>query len=163
MIEIKAPEYLEIPWRKDGTVIPSVFLAGSIEMGKAVEWQKVVTEQLKDLDIVIYNPRRDDWDVSWKQSINEPEFREQVEWELTQLNAASHIFMYFAPETQSHISLLEYGLFAGQDKMIVCCPEGFWRKGNIEVTSSYYATGHNLYSDLDEAIDRLKCDILGNQ
>ena len=33
------------------------------------------------------------------------------------------------------ITLLELGLFARSGKLIVCCPDGYWRKGNIEVVS----------------------------
>ena len=60
----------------------SVFLAGSIEMGKAENWQDKVERLLANEDIIIYNPRRDDWNSSWVQSKDNPQFREQVEWEL---------------------------------------------------------------------------------
>ena len=49
----KAPE--EIPLKNDKKTI---FLAGSIEMDKAVNWQKQCEELLKD-HYIIYNPRRD--------------------------------------------------------------------------------------------------------
>lgn len=75
MIEVKAPH----PYKKTKHMI---FLAGSIEMGKAIDWQTKVTEALKNHDITILNPRRDDWDSSWKPTIDDPKFREQVEWEL---------------------------------------------------------------------------------
>ncbi|MEM7798371.1 MAG: nucleoside 2-deoxyribosyltransferase domain-containing protein, partial [Chloroflexota bacterium] len=38
---------------------PSIFLAGSIEMDKAEDWQSRLTASLSDLDLVIFNPRRD--------------------------------------------------------------------------------------------------------
>src|SRR5262249_52806894 len=60
----------------------AVFLAGSIEMGTASAWQDALTAALADRDLVILNPRRDAWDASWSQSIDNPMFREQVEWEL---------------------------------------------------------------------------------
>lgn len=49
--------------------LPSVFLAGSIEMGKAENWQIHVENLLEYTDCVIFNPRRDDWDSSWVQSV----------------------------------------------------------------------------------------------
>jgi hypothetical protein len=116
----------------------SVFLAGSIEMGKAVDWQTRVTESLSDLDILVMNPRRDDWDSSWIQDISNPQFYEQVEWELDALEYASVIAMYFDPKTMSPISLLELGLHAKNGNMIVCCPEGFWRKGNVDMVCEKY-------------------------
>lgn len=111
----------------------SVFLAGSIEMGKAVDWQKEVIDALRDLDVTVYNPRREDWDASWKQTYTNEQFRDQVCWEQEKLKEATLIFMYLAPGTQSPISLLEFGQFCYSGKLIVCCPHGFWRRGNIEV------------------------------
>jgi hypothetical protein len=112
---------------------PSIFLAGSIEMGKAIDWQTFITSHFTGLDVCILNPRRDDWDASWTQSITNPQFKEQVDWELDMLDQATYIFMYFDPATKSPISLLELGLYAQTGKLIVCCPNGFWRKGNVDV------------------------------
>src|SRR5687767_10324170 len=116
----------------------SVFLAGSIEMGRAEPWQAAVEQALADLDVFILNPRRDAWDASWEQSITNPDFRGQVEWELDAQEQASLIAMYFAPATQAPITLLELGLFARSGKVVVCCPEGFWRRGNVEVVCARY-------------------------
>lgn len=111
----------------------SVFLAGSIEMGAARDWQVYMQHMLSELDIDIYNPRRDDWDPTWEQTANNPPFREQVEWELSALKKCEMILMYLQPGTKSPISLLELGLFASSGKLVVCCPEGFWRKGNVDI------------------------------
>lgn len=115
----------------------SVFLAGSIEMGTAEDWQQTLEKSLKHLDIFILNPRREDWDSSWIQSIDNPQFKEQVEWELLAQESADIIGMYLSPGTKSPITLLELGLSARSDKLIVCCPEGFWRKGNVDVVCKY--------------------------
>ena len=112
---------------------PSVFLAGSIDMDHAPRWQDDVAAGLAELDVVVLNPRRDDWDSSWGQTIDDPRFRGQVQWELEGLERASVIAMYLAPGSQSPISLLELGLHAQSGRMIVCCPEGFWRKGNVDI------------------------------
>lgn len=61
---------------------PSVFLAGSIEMGRALDWQQTVEAALDRYPATILNPRRDDWDTSWEQSIAHPQFAAQVRWEL---------------------------------------------------------------------------------
>src|SRR5262245_12299742 len=117
---------------------PSVFLAGSIEMGTAEDWQADFELALADLDVTILKPRRDEWDASWVQSIDNRPFREQVEWELAGQEQATVIAMYFAPETKAPITLLELGLFARSGKAIVCCPAGYWRRGNIEVVCRRY-------------------------
>jgi hypothetical protein len=125
------------PIRLDGRT-PSVFLAGSIEMGAAEDWQAEVTRALQDLEVIILNPRRDEWDASWVQSITNPQFREQVEWELTGLERATVVAMYFAPATKAPVTLLELGLSARGGRLVVCCPEGYWRRGNVEVVCARY-------------------------
>lgn len=116
----------------------SVFLAGSIEMGSAEDWQARVTGALAGLGLVVLNPRRDDWDATWSQRIDDPRFVEQVEWELLAQERADLILMYFAPATRAPITLLELGLFARSGKLVVCCPEPYWRKGNVDVVCARY-------------------------
>ncbi len=132
MIEIKAPNPIPPSSYK------AIFLAGSIEMGKADNWQMRLVKALESENVILLNPRRDDWDSSWMQSIDNPKFREQVEWELAAQEWADIIAMYFDPNTKSPITLLELGLFARTGKMIVCCPDGFWRKGNVDIVCNRY-------------------------
>ncbi|MEL6130378.1 MAG: nucleoside 2-deoxyribosyltransferase domain-containing protein [Cyanobacteria bacterium J06628_4] len=101
----------------------TVFLAGSIEMGTAEDWQTQVTQSLTNTNLTLLNPRRDRWDPTWKQTITNPQFRAQVEWELDAQTQATMIVMYFAPSTQSPITLLELGLFANSDKLSPHCPD----------------------------------------
>ncbi len=108
-------------------------------MGRAEPWQAEVERALADEDVVILNPRRDEWDSSWVQSIANPPFREQVEWEISGQELATVIAIFFAPTTRAPISLLEFGLFARSGKLVVCCPAGFWRRGNVEVVCARYA------------------------
>jgi hypothetical protein len=115
-----------------------VFLAGSIEMGAAEDWQARITSELADLDAVALNPRRDEWDATWRQSIDEPRFREQVEWELAGLERADVIAMWFVPETKAPITLLELGLHARGGRVIAGAPHGYWRRGNLEVVCARY-------------------------
>ncbi len=117
---------------------PAVFLAGSIAMGQAAPWQAELERALADLSITILNPRRDDWDASWPQRADHPQFRGQVEWELAAQERADLIAMYFAPDTQAPITLLELGLFARGGRLVVCCPGGFWRKGNVDIVCARY-------------------------
>lgn len=107
-------------------------------MDKAEPWQDRVIDQLKELDVTVLNPRREHWDTSLRQAVDEPKFREQVEWELEGLEQADVIAMYLDPATKSPISLLELGLHARSGKLIVCCPNGFWRQGNVAVTCQKY-------------------------
>lgn len=135
MIEIKAPhDYAEYSDKK------AVFLAGSIEMGKAERWQDEIVAALDGQDILVLNPRRTGWNAKWEQSIDHPQFREQVEWELKALERVDQILMYFAPNTMAPITLLEFGLYAksAPEKLVVCCPDVYWRKGNVDITCNMY-------------------------
>lgn len=150
MEEIKAPnDYKE-------TGKPYIFLAGSIEMGKAENWQERVVRELSEFDVIILNPRRDDWDSSWVQSIENPQFREQVEWELEAIEFADIIIMNFDPKTKSPITLLELGLFVRTEKLLVCCPEGFWRKGNVDIVCWKYGDDIMQFDNLDDLLSYLK-------
>src|SRR5690606_22033053 len=102
----------------------TIFLAGSIEMGRAIPWQDKLAEIFSAEDkLVILNPRRPDWDSSWKQDPTPgTKFHEQVTWEQDYIEAADIVVFYFDPKTQSPITLLELGQNLNNSKtIIVCC------------------------------------------
>lgn len=132
----------------------SVFLGGSIEMGQAEDWQTRLTEMLADTSLLVLNPRRDDWDSSWKQVADNLQFREQVEWELAAQEHADYLVYYFSPGTKSPITLLEFGLFSRRKGTIVCCPDGFWRKGNVDIACERYGVWQ--VHTLDAIADRIR-------
>lgn len=118
---------------------PAVFLAGTIDMGNSIDWQSVIISRLEKMPGTIFNPRRPDWDSSWEQKITNPEFKKQVDWELDMLAAADIIIMNFLPDSKSPITLLELGLFHDNDRIYVCCPDEFWRSGNIHIVCDRYS------------------------
>lgn len=135
-----------------------VFMAGSIEMNTAVNWQERVLRDMVGMDHVLFmNPRRSSWDSSWKQESSNPHFKEQVTWELDRLDEADIIIFYFDGSTKSPITLLELGLHATTGRCIVCCPKEFWRRGNIEITCER----HNipLFDNYEEWIAHIKEDL----
>jgi len=149
MIEIvKSPARIDRP---DARL--SFFLAGSIDMGKAKNWQAGLQKKLQRLDVVIFNPRREDWDRSWKQDISDENFSGQVNWELDHLEKSNFILFYFDPMTKAPVSLMELGLFAKSGKCIVCCPEGFWRRGNVQIVCARYKI--SLFDDIENLLKRV--------
>ena len=136
-----------------------VFAGGSIEMDTAEEWQPHLAKLLRNAEkpqirpISMLNPRRKDWDSSWKQSIDDENFLAQVTWELDEIEEADVVILYFQSGTKSPISLLELGLCAGlfPEKLIVICPDGFWRKGNVDIVCDRY--GIKQVSSLFEAVN----------
>lgn len=117
---------------------PSVFFGGSIDQGRAIDWQADLAGRIADMSVTVLNPRREKWDAGLEQDISDPVFREQVEWELDALEASDLVIFYFAPGSQSPITLMELGLYAKSGKVVVCCPKGFWRRGNIQIVCRRY-------------------------
>lgn len=62
--------------------------------------------------------------------------------------------MYLAPATQSPVSLLELGLCARSGKLVVCCPAGFWRRGNVEMVCARHRIP--LFDTLEDLLDDLR-------
>jgi len=146
MKEFKASE----PIKNDKV---SIFLAGTIDMGNSLDWQAQIVQELHGYDIYIYNPRRDDWDLSWEQSINNPQFKEQVLWELNALEKADFIIFNFLPDSKSPITLFEFGKHY-MDNIVVCCPDEFYRSGNIHVICEREQI--NLVKSQDELLTFIK-------
>lgn len=146
-IEVKAPNRVLWP---EGAI--KIFLAGSIDMGSAVDWQTRVSQALVDDNVAICNPRRDDWDSSWVQDISNPQFNEQVTWELEHIEQADLILVYFDPYVLAPITLMELGIMSGLDcPVIVCCPEGYWRRGNVQMVCDRYCMV--LVDTIEDLID----------
>lgn len=116
----------------------AIFLAGTIDNGSSVNWQEAAIKFLSDSRYNIYNPRRTDWDDSWQSKIEDKKFYEQVNWELEAMEKADLIVMNFLPGSLSPVTLLEFGLFAKSSKLMVCCPDEFWRSGNIHIVCTRY-------------------------
>ena len=160
MQHIKAPNKY-----KAGVADRILFLAGSIEQDKAEPWQEKVVEEFKNESLIILNPRRDNWDESWENRMSNPQFAEQVDWELEGIADTDFILLYFDPNTKSPISLLELGLMAENffsmiTTGVVVCPDGFWRKGNVEIVCMNYDIP--LYNTLEEGIKELRKRINGD-
>jgi Nucleoside 2-deoxyribosyltransferase like len=139
----------------------SIFLAGTIDMGNSADWQQMFIENItpfcESKEIVILNPRRKAWNNDWLQSIDNEPFREQVEWELDGLEQATYIVLFLEKNSKSPISLLELGLFADSQKLLVCCENGFWRKGNVDIVCQ--RKGIKMFDNLEAIIDFLTVEI----
>ena len=160
-MEIKAPNKYVC---KGGQT--SVFLGGTIDMGNSENWQEKITKKLENDfgdTVLILNPRRDDWDSSWEQSIENKQFNEQVTWELEAQEKADILVYYFASESKSPITLLELGLFIEKEP-IVYCPKDFYRKGNVDIVCERYdiqvhENEKDLIDDLIEIIENTEVDL----
>lgn len=94
-------KYIEAP-EKHYTGEISIFLAGGIT--NCPDWQKEMVELLKDLDIVIFNPRRENFPIGEKTAAYE-----QIEWEFEFLDRVDMILFWFSRGSLNPIVLFEYG------------------------------------------------------
>ena len=76
----------------------SIFLAGSIDNGNAIDWQQNLIKFIGQKKVtypyeetLILNPRRLDWDKEWSPTLDNFNFLEQVEWETKGLETADFI------------------------------------------------------------------------
>ena len=136
---------------------PSVILYGSIEPNPASDWQTSLANSLSDLPIDVINPRCEAWDSTWKEDVSDARFKEQVEWEMDHAKIANVIAFYFKPGTLTPITLLELGMYAGSGKAVVCCPKGFYKRGNVQVVCQRY--GIELLGNLDELHEAIRAGL----
>lgn len=112
----------------------SIFLAGTIDNGDSIDWQKKLIEKFKDTDFKIYNPRR----KNWNKSASKEELEYQIKWEQEHLDNANLIVMVLSDNSKSPISLLELGLYATSKKILVFCTDKFYRFDNVRLTCEKY-------------------------
>jgi hypothetical protein len=135
----------------------SIFLGGTIDMGNSVDWQTEFSSHFVEYqdNIVILNPRRDDWDSSWSQ---EPtpgtSFHTQVMWERTAQQFAVFRVYNFEPNSVSPITLLELGEYGRKKNTYVRCSPEYFRYGNVAMFC--YEHGIPIFNELNPIINIIK-------
>ena len=122
----------------------SIFLAGTIDMGNSLDWQKKITEDWEKYDVTFLNPRRPDWDSDFGSD----EVQKQVKWELDAMDKADIIIVNILEDSESPITIAETYRHAGSAKLFVACPDGFYRYDNISAVCEHYKSA--LYGSWDE-------------
>ena len=166
-------KYIEAPNKHKGkSGVPTLFLGGGISNCK--DWQSKLVEKLKDYNVTIYNPRRNNFDIN-----NPKVSEEQIKWEHKYLHESNILVFYFAQETLCPITLFELGaalerniyVTIKQDIIVYCEPE-YSRKFDVElqiklamknakdlsenvcdITDDYFVSFHDNYDDF---VDELK-------
>lgn len=130
---------------------PSVFLAGSIDMGLAELWQPRLTRRFLEAGVHVFDPRRTDWDSSWPQDPTPgTPFHQQVTWELDHLETADAVYMRLCDTGPAIVSMLELGLLLGTRKpLIIQADPGYMRRGNVIITAQRY--GAAVFDREDDA------------
>lgn len=131
-----------------------VFLAGTIDMGNSIDWQKELHSIFSSTDgrFILFNPRQEHWDAD-----RPGEMDYQVRWELEHLEEADIIIMNILGNSKSPISLLEMGLHAHSSKMYVICEPDFYRYDNVRITCDFY--GIPLFNSMDSFLKEFLQDL----
>ncbi|KAI2633351.1 hypothetical protein GGS21DRAFT_130767 [Xylaria nigripes] len=148
-----ASQIIFAPSREPARGVKSVFLAGSTSPTDDRNWRESLIELLADQPFTIYNPQRPSWDETWLENISFEPYRTQVEWELDMQEVADMVVLYFHPATKAPVSLLELGLSARTGKVIVVCPEGYWKRGNVQIVCKRH--GIEMVEDVLELKDAI--------
>lgn len=144
----------------------TVFFAGAIDNGAAVNWQQEALTLLREYrttvynteghTVWVYNPRRPDWNADLDTSADNPMFAEQVEWELDFISSAESgadtVLMVFPASAKAPITLLELGIMVTKfpERLVVVVEDGYWRRGNIEIVCR--RAGIPVYTNLSHGL-----------
>lgn len=140
MIEIKSPEKYKYNVRGR-----KLFLAGGIS--NCMDWQRPVVDSLIDTNLVLFNPRKNDFSYSRTN-----EYR-QIEWEAAHLDESDAILFWFPPETVCPITLFEYGKWlTSNKKLFVGTHPAYLKRLNLQVQTKLVRPEINIKSGLDELI-----------
>jgi hypothetical protein len=146
--------------RNDVTQVyaPQLFLGGTIDMGKSVNWQQLVIDVLDKSNVKanVFNPRRDGF-----PEFNEEELIYQINWELDAINSSDAVMMVFLDTSKSPVSMLELGLCLATKKkkqLFIVANDKFYRWHNVNETCKRFniTPYDNLISAIDALVGSLK-------
>jgi hypothetical protein len=142
MIYVEAPNVIESDKK-------SIFLAGGIT--GCQNWQKDLANNIAELDIVVYNPRRENF------PIHDPTAAQaQITWEFVHLRKASMISFWFGSETIQPIVLFELGSWVVSNKPIVVGMDpNYQRKQDVEIQTSLARPSLKIVYNLKDLTDQI--------
>ena len=141
---IKAPD---CPVYSD---LPSIFLAGGIT--GCPDWQNKVSRWLHGHDVMVLNPRRDNFPLDDPSAAYD-----QIKWERTYLRNANVILFWFCAEAIQPIALFELGHWSSTHKPLsVGCDPCYPRANDVIIQLGLarpdFTIHHNLEDTVKEAV-----------
>lgn len=139
--------YVEAPYRDSGHVL---FLAGGIT--DCPDWQRVICDDLTGENLIVLNPRRDDF------PINDPNASyEQIKWEFDMLREASMISFWFPKETLCPIVLYELGAWSMTEKpLFVGVDPQYKRADDVEIQTALIRPDVEIVTSLSALADQVR-------
>ena len=125
-------QVVKAPARPVITGAVSIFLAGTTTDTGGDDWRQTLIQSITNLPVTIFDPKRSDWDSTWKEDFSDERWVEQVQWELDMQEKADIVVVFFHGVSLAPISLLELGLCARSGKAFVCALSDYSKRGNVE-------------------------------
>ncbi len=149
---ITAPEYSKMSFMHRDTL----FLAGGIT--GCPLWQLDMIDLLKDLDMLVFNPRRPNFPID---DLNAAEA--QITWEHQHLSAAISILFWFPCETLCPIVLYELGRYAAlKGNIFVGVHPKYPRRKDVEIQMSLVRPDIEIVYSLEDLAQQIRNQKGGN-
>jgi hypothetical protein len=144
--------YVEAPTIPDwGNVdeLKSLFLAGSIT--GCPDWQKDAADLLQGTDLVVYNPRRENFPIHDPSAA-----QQQIEWEHNMLREADAVSFWFSKDSLGPIVLYELGAWSMTDKPVFVGVEpGYKREQDVRIQTSLVRPEVEVFDSLEALMARV--------
>lgn len=143
-------DYKEAPDESISIHKNKLFLAGGIT--NVVNWQSYVSKNITDLNITVFNPRRDNFDIN-----NKEDTEIQIKWEWTRLREATYTLFWFSHETVQPITLFELGsaLERNAHALFIGCDPRYERIHDIRTQSLLMNRYIEISNSLEHLIERI--------
>jgi hypothetical protein len=142
--------YIEAPTTVKGLPWSSVFLGGGIT--DCPDWQSKVVDGLRDLNIILYNPRRENF------PIEDPNAAEaQIKWEFEHLRKSDALIFWFPKESLCPIVLYELGAWSMTDKpLFVGTDPEYKRRQDVEIQTRLARPDVSVAYDLNSVVEMVR-------
>jgi len=134
-----------LPINKDN--LRSIFLAGSMDHRQEHSWRDEIIGEFGSHHI--FDPTHAQHD-----DLSNAELKHHIMWELEAMQQSDFILLNFLKDSKSPISLVELGLYAQSGKLIVVCPQEFYKHNYVHILCEKYSTP--IFNTLKEAKTLLK-------
>ena len=147
---VTAPEDIN---KIENSMLPTIFLGGGIQ--KCPDWQKQFIEMMNDEEVVLYNPRRDNF------PINDPSAAdEQITWEFNALHDCDVFTMWFCnADSDQPICFFELGRYISikpENKVFVGVENGFRREQDVYIQMRLFNDKILIAKSLEEHVQNIK-------
>lgn len=127
-----------------------IFLAGGIT--NCPDWQSYVVEQIKDLNVTVFNPRRKDF--------GKGNAVEQIVWEHHAIRKSTHMAFWFCKETLCPITLFELGSALERNcELIIGCDKEYERSLDVVVQTKLIRSGLDILLTLDQIVNEIRKEL----